>query len=353
MGKGGFATVYEAYDTQTGKTIALKIFNGNETSRYNLIREIEQLKNVPIHSNLIQYFEVFEVENCGSDIHGNALKQQVAVLEFANHKTLEELMQTNVPDTLRKHLLQDILQGLQHLHYHNIVHRDLKPRNILIHNQNGKLVAKITDFGIAKALEQTDANSTQTSTGIIGTSNYLAPEQIAPEQFAENGKLNEKIDVWSFGVFVYEWVTSNNLYKHNNTKSSNVQLINAVLQGVQKEQLQQLPHPYNAITQKCLIQKANERISVSGLIEIFENRVITNLRKPKTIVDGIKITNSNLTNRFQFFKYPELILVVLFGLVGILTMIIFILIVRQLTDTWVVLGVLILILVFMINKTKN
>lgn len=314
LGKGGFAEVYEAYDANNGKTVALKIFTGNENTRYNLIREIEQLQHVPIHPNLIQYYEVLEVETGGSNIHGNALKQQIAVLEYANYKTLEELMQTHVPDTLRKQLLLDILQGLQHLHQHNIVHRDLKPRNILINNQNGKFTAKIADFGIAKALEQTDVTATQTSTGIIGTGNFIAPEQIAPEQFAENGKINEKLDVWSFGVLVYQWVTGNNLYNYNTTQSSNVQLINAVLQGVPKEQLQKLPQPYIVITQKCLVQKAMDRVGVNELIKILQGTTLT-IESHKTIAEDIENKNemdySSITKKALLRIIIFLLLIVL------------------------------------------
>jgi serine/threonine protein kinase len=287
LGEGGFAKVYEAFDTLHQRTVALKVFTGSDTTRYNLAREIQQMQQVPPHQNVVTYYEVLEVSTTGTDVHGNSLKQQIAVIEFANYQTLEELMKKQIPDVLRKELLTNILKGLFHLHQHNIIHRDLKPRNILIHNENGKLIPKITDFGIAKAITESDATATQTATGIIGTAAYLAPEQIAPEQFGENGKVNTKADIWSFGVIVYEWIAGKKLYA-GNTTNSNAQIINAVLKGVNKEQIAILPQPYKSVVEKCLVQKAVERGNVVELV-FTTNEAI----REESLIDEPSVINND------------------------------------------------------------
>ena len=103
LGKGGFASVYEAYDTKEDRTVALKVFSGDLSTRYNLLQEMEHLQNVPPHENLIRYYEVLEIQSGTKNIHGKPMTEQVGVLEFANWKTLDELLVKDLPEFLFLH----------------------------------------------------------------------------------------------------------------------------------------------------------------------------------------------------------------------------------------------------------
>lgn len=184
IGTGGFGAVYRGRDPFIKRTVAVKTCQLNdEEIKSRFFREAELAGNLH-HRNITTIYD-FGVENGIPYI----------VQEFLNGEDLDKVIKRGDPMPLSRkiEILIAITEGLHYAHENHIIHRDIKPANIRI-TQNGTI--KIMDFGIAKSL-QSESNLTQT--GItLGTSAYLAPEQIRGEP------LDRRTDVFSLGVLAYE-----------------------------------------------------------------------------------------------------------------------------------------------------
>ena len=184
IGTGGFGAVYKGRDPFIKRTVAVKTCQLNdEEIKSRFFREAELAGNLH-HRNITTIYD-FGVENGIPFI----------VQEFLNGEDLDKVIKRGdpMPLTRKIEILIAITEGLHYAHENHIIHRDIKPANIRI-LENGTV--KIMDFGIAKSL-QSESNLTQT--GItLGTSAYLAPEQIRGET------LDRRTDVFSLGVLAYE-----------------------------------------------------------------------------------------------------------------------------------------------------
>jgi serine/threonine protein kinase len=263
LGKGGFAHVYRATDTLLNRVVALKFFINQSDDKYTLIKEISKVIELD-HPNLCRYYDatLLEIVN----IHGQTDKAEVGIIELMDGGDLKTFVKL-YPSQLDK-LLIDVLQGLSFLHENGIIHRDLKTQNILIKNTSRGAIAKITDFGISKTVT-TENNS---SSALMGTIEYMAPEQFNPIKYGINGKINTNVDLWSFGVLVYELVTNQKLFGSLNGETSAEQVMSNILSdSILNEKLQAVKESYKTIIQKCLIKHANKRVrSANDLINIIK-----------------------------------------------------------------------------------
>jgi serine/threonine protein kinase len=203
LGKGGYSEVYKAYDNDYKTDVALKIYQGDYSSQYNLLNEIRKYRRLQ-HAHVIQHLEAFEVNTGSQDLHGNPIKYQVGILEYANAGTLADLIKQgqlkgSANAAKLESIAKDIISGLEYLHSQNIIHRDLKPSNILLFKQGEKLIPKICDFGIAKVMD----NATAVSTQLVGTVEYMAPEYFRTDL----GDIGKASDLWSLGVILFEAAT--------------------------------------------------------------------------------------------------------------------------------------------------
>ncbi|HYR45934.1 MAG TPA: serine/threonine-protein kinase, partial [Thermoanaerobaculia bacterium] len=184
IGTGGFGAVYKGRDPFIKRTVAVKTCQLNdEEIKSRFFREAELAGNLH-HRNITIIYD-FGIENGIPYI----------VQEFLNGEDLDKVIKRGdpMPLTRKVEILIAITEGLHYAHENHIIHRDIKPANIRV-LENGTV--KIMDFGIAKSL-QSESNLTQT--GItLGTSAYLAPEQIRGEP------LDRRTDVFSLGVLAYE-----------------------------------------------------------------------------------------------------------------------------------------------------
>jgi serine/threonine protein kinase len=193
LGKGGMATVYKAYDTQLERDVAIKLIRLDqfgsavvENLRKRFEREAKTLAKLT-HPNIVGIIDFGEFDGT-----------PYLVMEYLPSGTLKEKMGSPVPFAEAVSILLPIANALAFAHQKEIIHRDVKPANILI-TASGEPM--LTDFGIAKILDQ-EGGQTLTGTGVgIGTPEYMAPEQ------AIGKAVDGRADIYSLGIVFYELVT--------------------------------------------------------------------------------------------------------------------------------------------------
>ncbi len=269
LGKGGFATVYKAFDKILEMPVALKFFHPqDQSSKYTIINEIRRAI-ILSHPNIVKYYGVETLVN--RNYHGQDEEVQIGVMEFVQEGQLKSYMTANPlnKEDLKK-LFIDILEGLKYLHEQGIIHRDIKPQNILLgRDKQNKLIAKIADFGISK-----NADSQQASASVLlGTIEYMAPEQFNPERYGINKKVGYNVDIWAFGVTAYYLLTGELMFGTRSGDTSAAQLINKIvnIEGLDAK-LSMLEEPYKTLLSKCIVPDANIRTNdISELIDILKN----------------------------------------------------------------------------------
>jgi Tol biopolymer transport system component len=191
LGKGGMALVYKAFDTTLERFVAVKlILPYQEHSKDFLVRFQREAKALArlSHPNILKIFDYGEFEG-----------HVFLVMEYISGGTLQEWMKTH-PVSYRQaaRLLACVAWALAAAHAEKIIHRDVKPANILM---AGDQEPRLSDFGIAKLIEDSSEATTLTGTGVgIGTPYYMAPEQAG-------GSADERSDIYALGVIFYEMVT--------------------------------------------------------------------------------------------------------------------------------------------------
>jgi serine/threonine protein kinase len=250
IGKGGFARVFKAHDTVLQRDVALKIYYAEDNNKYDLLAEIRKVIKFE-HPNLCRYYDVAMLE--GASPTGETLRYQVGIMEYVDGGDIKSFLQKN--PSWRNKLLTDVIDGLEFLHRNGIIHRDLKPQNILVRNTINGPVAAITDFGISK-LQDSDNTS---SSVLMGTLQYMAPEQLDPEHYAIHGRINFNLDYWYFGNIVYELVKGHSLFTREIKNTDTGKVLQEILFKEIKEEINILDEPYKTIVQACLVKDANQR----------------------------------------------------------------------------------------------
>ena len=190
IGNGGMATVYKAKCHVLNRYVAVKILRDEFTTDSEFIKKFNseaQSAASLTHPNIVSIFDV-----------GNENNLYYIVMELIQGKTLKEIIVEDgaLPWKWSTNIAMQIASALQTAHINGIIHRDIKPHNIII-TEDG--VAKVTDFGIAKAV----SNSTITAFGTtIGSVHYFSPEH------ARGGFTDAKSDLYSLGVVMYEMLTA-------------------------------------------------------------------------------------------------------------------------------------------------
>ncbi len=189
IGLGGMAVVYKAVDLTANETVAIKILRDEYCSDEEFIKRFNNEAKAAAslsHPNIVKIYDV-----------GSEGDVPYIVMEYVEGVTLEDyiaaLQTLRWKDALK--VAAQILAAVDHAHRHNIIHRDIKPMNIMVAD-NG--VIKLTDFGIARAVSTATKSANNDSAGSV---HYLSPEQ------ARGGFVDERSDIYSIGITLYEMVT--------------------------------------------------------------------------------------------------------------------------------------------------
>jgi tRNA A-37 threonylcarbamoyl transferase component Bud32 len=191
VGTGGMSSVFRAHDRLLDRKVALKVLHQQYSDDDDYVERFRREARAVAalsHPNIVTVIDRGEHEG-----------RQFIVFEYIHGENLKALIERRgpAPVTTALELAMQIARGLSFAHQQGLIHRDVKPQNILL---NGDGQAKVTDFGIARSLD-VQQGMTQTGT-VLGTSDYIAPEQ------AQGQRVDEHTDVYSLGVVLYEMLTN-------------------------------------------------------------------------------------------------------------------------------------------------
>lgn len=265
VGIGGMAIVYKAKDIYLKRIVAVKVLKEQYLDDKEFIKkfviEAQSVANLN-NQNIVKIYDV------GQHIEDGKIFNYI-VMEYINGKTLNELIKDKgrLNSTAVVSISKQIANALDCAHKHHIIHRDIKPHNIII---DENLNVKVTDFGIARIA--TSSTITYTSS-VLGTVHYISPEQ------AKGKFIDEKSDIYSLGVVMYEMVTGRVPFDTDNAVGIAMQHINEPL----VEPIKLVPNlePWlNSIIVKCMEKTPENRFdSTSSLIKALDDKHIDNNQK--------------------------------------------------------------------------
>jgi serine/threonine protein kinase/Tfp pilus assembly protein PilF len=286
LGKGGMGKVYRALDKKLNEEVALKLIkpeiSADEKTVERFRNELRMARKIS-HRNVGRMYEL--MEHMG--IH-------YITMEYISGQDLRSLIRQTGKLTTEKaiSIAKEICEGLAEAHRLGVIHRDLKPSNILVDKQGD---AKIMDFGIARLLKSKGTTGTR---HMIGTPEYMSPEQIDAD-----GDIDQRSDIYSLGVILYEMLTGrvpfggdtplSVAYKHKNKKPTNPRDFNA-----------QITNELSVLILKCLEKNKEARYQSAGEIRSQLEEIEKGLLIPVIISPQKKpLTSKEITVEFRLKKF--------------------------------------------------
>ena len=248
LGEGGMGTVWCARQLTTDRPVALKFLKGDDPGdRARFLREAKVAAGLA-HRNIVQVFDFWEMEEGGPIF---------LVMELLEGQSLAELLEQRGALSLAEMAayLVPVAQALSAAHAEGIVHRDLKPENIfLAHARDGAIEVKVVDFGLARRVTAPADATAVTQTGaVMGTPQYMAPEQVYGES-----DVDARADVWALGVLLHQCATGRRLFDGENFG----QVFRAITLGYVSSVLPvrpDLPPTFDQVVQRMLAHDRNAR----------------------------------------------------------------------------------------------
>ena len=266
VGAGGMSIVYKARDHRLNRNVAIKVLKPEFSNDKNFRIEAQASARLT-HPNIVNVYDVVDDEGI-----------YCIVMELVEGITLKQYIEQNGRlnmETAIDFSIQ-IASGLEAAHENHIIHRDIKPQNIIV-SKNGNI--KVTDFGIAKA-----ASSNTLTSGAMGSVHYISPEQ------ARGGYSDERSDIYSLGITMYEMVTGRVPFEGDNN-------VSVALMHIQNEMIpprQYYPDIYSSFEKIILkaTQKKPERRYLTASALIADLKRVQNNPNIDIVVAPTSITNS-------------------------------------------------------------
>lgn len=254
VGSGGMADVYNAKDTRLNRNVAIKVLKqeySNDAKFVSKFRVEAQSVAGLSHPNIVNVYDVGEDDTL-----------YYIVMELVEGITLKRFIEKKGRLEINEAIgigIQ-IAQGIEEAHKNNIIHRDIKPQNIII-SKEGKV--KVTDFGIAKA-----ATSNTITSNAMGSVHYISPEQ------ARGGYSDEKSDIYSLGVTLYEMLLGKVPFEGESTVT--VAFAHVHEEAVPLEEVDpSIPRSLSRIVQKCMQKKPDMRYESAGALIMDLRRAVS------------------------------------------------------------------------------
>ena len=239
IGEGAMGVVYRAMDPILNRPVAIKVMNDglaqDDALRERFLREAQAAGSLQ-HPNVVTIYDFGETDG-----------HLFIAMEYIQGADLEHLLRHHAPLSLAAKLdiMIDVLNGLSYAHRRGIIHRDIKPANIRV-DEDGH--ARIMDFGVARL-----STSNLTSTGVMmGTPNYMAPEQISGEQ------VTSSVDLFSAGAVLYELLTNAKPFSGDTLHSVLFKIVSDVPVEI-RELNPELPPALNDVVNRALAKSPSER----------------------------------------------------------------------------------------------
>ena len=268
IGRGGMAEVYEGTDRRLNRRVAIKVL------RPDLARDPmfqERFRREAQSAAGLNHPNIVAIYDTGEDLVGDGSSQvsiPYIVMEYVDGVTLRHML-SNGPRILPERALEviaGVLAALDYAHRHGIVHRDIKPANIMI-NSHGD--AKVMDFGIARAMSDAATSVTATS-AVMGTAQYLSPEQ------ARGESVDARSDIYSTGCVLYELLTSNPPFNGESPVSIAYQHVNETPK-LPSSTDPSIPPTLDSITMTALTKSPANRYQTAAEMRIDIERAIAGL----------------------------------------------------------------------------
>ncbi len=255
VGSGGMSDVYKALDHKLNRYVAVKVLKDEFSEDKGFVSKFKveaQSAAGLTHPNIVNVYDV------GED---NGI--YYIVMELVEGITLKKYIEKKGKLSIKESvsIAIQVAQGIEAAHNNHIIHRDIKPQNVII-SREGKV--KVTDFGIARAASANTINS-----NAMGSVHYISPEQ------ARGGYIDEKSDIYSLGISLYEMITGKVPFEGDSTVTIALQHINEELPSAKLE-VSELPVSVEKIIEKCTQKKAEHRyLKVATLISDLKRALVT------------------------------------------------------------------------------
>lgn len=255
IGTGGMADVYKAKCHKLNRYVAIKVLKPEFVEDRNFVSKFRaeaQSAAGLMHANIVNVYDVGEEDGI-----------YYIIMELVEGITLKKYIEKKGKLGVRESvsIAIQVAQGIEAAHKHHIVHRDIKPQNIII-SKEGKV--KVTDFGIARAASSNTINSS-----VMGSVHYISPEQ------ARGGYSDEKSDIYSFGIMLFEMLTGRVPFEGDTTVAVALQHIQDDMVSPRKY-VPEIPVSVEKIILKCTQKKTDRRYqNATDLIADLKRSLVT------------------------------------------------------------------------------
>ncbi|GAB4539892.1 MAG: hypothetical protein Fur002_05750 [Anaerolineales bacterium] len=249
IGRGGMAEVYRAESPTNHKPVAIKVLRaalaGEESFRKRFLREAEVVSRLE-HPNIVRVMD-----------YGNENDAYYIVMELLSGPDVSALLREEKQLSLERtvSLLRQVASALDYAHQHGLVHRDIKPSNVMLDSFSSPARVVLTDFGIAKI---SDARTRITNTGMVGTFDYIAPEQIQA-----SAEVDGRADVYALGVMAYQMLVGRLPFERPNTGALLLAHLNSPAPDA-RESVPALPRHAARAIQQSMAKEPKDRFSTAG-----------------------------------------------------------------------------------------